>query len=231
MTRILVVWCLLCGVAEARVDRIQIVSQEDVAGGKSFGAAGPYERVRARVFYALDPMHPRNRAIVDLDKAAKNAKGEVEFAGDVDILRPKRGGGEVVFVNAPNRGQRALIRDQQQDEWYIRQGFTIVELAWQFDIPADPALMHFDAPIARGVRGSVRSDFIVTLRTPTHTIGHSIMGTIGGEGYRVADRATATLTERDGSPQQRSRRSSNASCSPSISPSCSSAGARSTTGR
>jgi hypothetical protein len=155
--------------------------------------------VRGVVHYAVDPKNPHDRLICDVDKAATNARGEVEFSGDVDILRPKepgRGNG-VLYVNVPNRGLRFFVRDKNVDEWYLRQGFTLAEVAWQFDVRPDAALLHFTAPVAKGVSGHVRSDFVVAERRPTHTIAHEIQGAIGGTGYPVSDRKDAVLTERD----------------------------------
>ncbi len=40
---------------------------------------GPYERIRGRVVYALDPNHEANQAIVDLSLAATNGEGLVDF--------------------------------------------------------------------------------------------------------------------------------------------------------
>ena len=140
--------------------------------------------------YALDPANPHNKQIADLTQP-------VEFSGDIDILRPKNGGNGVVYVNVPNRGGRFLIRNSNPDEWYLHQGFTLAEVAWQFDVRPDAALMHFDAPVAKGIRGRVRSDFIVGAKTLDHPVAHVIQGSIGGTGYPAADTKDAVLTERD----------------------------------
>ena len=60
----------------AEVTRVDIQRREDVLGGKSFGSAGPYEKLIGRVHFAVDPDNPRNKIIVDLDKAPKNAAGQ-----------------------------------------------------------------------------------------------------------------------------------------------------------
>jgi hypothetical protein len=184
---------LLATPALARVERVEVVSRADYPHG--------YERIRGRVFYAVDPANAHNTLIADIDKAPRNARGEVEFSGDVDIVRPKGGGNDVVFINVPNRGGRFFI--DKPDEWYLRQGFTLVELAWQFDVRPNPALLHFTAPVAKGIRGHVRSDFVVAAKVFEHTIAHLISGTIGGTGYPVADASDAILTERDSPPAPR----------------------------
>ena len=60
----LAVWSLLgpsALPAEARVTRIVIDEKLSPAyGGKSFGTAGPYERITGRLFGGLDPQDTRN---------------------------------------------------------------------------------------------------------------------------------------------------------------------------
>ena len=58
--------------AEARVVRVVIDTRETIAGGASFGAAGAYERITGRVFFAFDPANAHDRQIVDLSRSAIN---------------------------------------------------------------------------------------------------------------------------------------------------------------
>ena len=185
----------------ARVDHVEVSSREPYLAGRSFGLAGAYERIQGKVFYALDPRNAHNASIVDLDRAARNDRGEVEFSAGFDLLQPAdpaRGNG-VLFVNVPNRGGRFFNRDGEADEWYLRQGFIVADVGWQFDVRPDDHLLRLDAPIARGVSGRVRSDFIVPEAVLDHSVGHVIQGAIGGMGYPVADPGArdATLTQRD----------------------------------
>src|SRR5256885_285960 len=148
--------------ALARVERIEITSRTDYPHN--------YERIQGRVHYAVDPTNPHDAIIADVDKAPRNARGEVEFSGDVDIVRPKDGGNGVVYIYVVNRGGRFFARDRNPDAWYLRQGFTLVDLAWQFDVRPDAKLLHFTAPAATGVRGHVRSDFVVPEKVFQHPI-------------------------------------------------------------
>ena len=66
--------------------RVDLV--EPFAEGRAFGEAGPYLRIKGVVKGELDPAAPENRAIVDLDKAPRNARGMVEYETDFFILRP-----------------------------------------------------------------------------------------------------------------------------------------------
>jgi hypothetical protein len=183
----------------ARVDHFDVTSRTDYLGGKSFGLAGAYERIQGRAYFAVDPANVHDRVIVDLDKAPRNAKGEVEFSADVDLLVPKNGGNGTLFLDVPNRGGRFLIRESNVDDYYLRQGYTLAEVGWQFDIRPDPKLLRLYAPVARGISGRVRADFVVVEKMLDHPLGHVITGTIGGTGYPVADinAKDAVLTERD----------------------------------
>ncbi|HEV7674824.1 MAG TPA: hypothetical protein VGQ12_09865, partial [Candidatus Angelobacter sp.] len=56
---------------QARVVRVDITSRADIGNGKPFGAAGAYEKIIGRVYFAVDPANQHNRQIVDLDKAPR----------------------------------------------------------------------------------------------------------------------------------------------------------------
>src|SRR5262249_4077759 len=67
--------------AQAEVTRIEIASRADILAGKPFGASGAYEKIVGKVFFSVD-RHPRNKAIVDLDRAPRDAAGRVTFSAD-----------------------------------------------------------------------------------------------------------------------------------------------------
>ena len=69
--------------AQAEVTRIEIASRTDVLAEKSFGDTGPYEKMVGKVFFAVDPAHPANKRIVDIDKAPRDASGRVLFSADL----------------------------------------------------------------------------------------------------------------------------------------------------
>ena len=73
------------------VRRIEITERETpVFGGEEFGAVGAYERLHGIAFCELDPAHPLNAGIVNLDKAPRNARGNVEYQSEFRILKPIR---------------------------------------------------------------------------------------------------------------------------------------------
>ena len=94
------------------VTRVEIVRREPFAGGREFGDTGAYERIDAAAHYAVDPGHPANAPIVDLDRAERDGDGRVRFRGDATFLvpaDPARANRALLF-EAPNRGNRLAMR-------------------------------------------------------------------------------------------------------------------------
>ena len=170
----------------AKVTRVEVIARTEMAHG--------YERIDAKVHFSLDPANPRNGGIADL--ALADSK---ELAADLVLLRPRSGGNGVLHLEIPNRGGLGRSSDPTRDDFLFRRGYTIAWLGWQFDVRDESGRLRLYPPVARGVRGMVRSDFIVESPQAEHTIGHFIAGAIGGKGYPVADRQdpASRLTERD----------------------------------
>ena len=201
--------------ASAEVVRIEVQSRADVAGAQPFGATGPYEKVDGKIFFAVDPALAANRIIADIDKAPRNSAGKVEFSADFYLLKPKeiaKGNGAVLY-EVSNRGGKGMLgffnhgaagtdpttAAQMGDGFLMRQGFTLLWVGWQFDVPNRPGLVRVYPPIAsdngRPIRGLVRSDFVVTERGADHSLAdrdHSA--------YLVVDPTSPenVLTVRDG---------------------------------
>ena len=62
------------------VVRVEVDSREDVLGGQPFGAAGAYEKITGRIYFAFDPDNPMNARIVDIGLAPRNAAGVTRLA-------------------------------------------------------------------------------------------------------------------------------------------------------
>src|SRR5262245_37679645 len=104
---------LVPNATRAEVTRVEITSKQDVLAGKAFGAAGAYEKLVGKVYFAIDPKNEHNKIIVDLDKAPNNSQGKVEFSADLFILRPKdpaKGNGVALFDVSNRGGKGALNR-------------------------------------------------------------------------------------------------------------------------
>ena len=155
------------------VQRIQVTEQErPVFGGTEFGAVGPYERLHGAIFGELDPTHPRNVGIVNLDRAARNALGLVEYQSDFRILKPldlDRGNGCLVY-DVPNRGNQPIMprlnsapdggHPQHAGNGFLMwRGFTVVWSGWQGDVPLGADRLTARLPIIPGITDMVREEF------------------------------------------------------------------------
>src|SRR4051812_9651396 len=100
---------MLSPTAQAKVVRLRVDHRSLILGGKSFGLAGPYEKLIGKVDFALDPSSPANAAIVDLSLAPRTGRGEVEFSADFYLVKPvdpSRGNGRL-FYEVSNRGTKS----------------------------------------------------------------------------------------------------------------------------
>jgi len=89
----------LAAPAEARVTRIVIDGVTPIAGQ-------PYEQLTGRAFGELDPRHPQNKEITDLDRAPRNARGRVEYVASFRIRKPldMATASGLMWHDVPNRG-------------------------------------------------------------------------------------------------------------------------------
>jgi hypothetical protein len=165
-------------IAESRVLRLAIERRETLLNGRPFGLAGPYEKIAGQVHFALDPSHPANAMVVDLELAPRNPEGEVEFHADFYLIKPvdpSRGNG-ILFYEAGNRGTKRILQTFQgasssQDPAteaelgngsLFVQGFSLLWMGWQWDVPE--GRMRMEMPVAtengKPIRGLVRGNFI-----------------------------------------------------------------------
>jgi Alpha/beta hydrolase domain len=175
--------CLVPVTAWAEVIRFDVLERQPAFSGRSFGEVGPYERITGRATIALDPTDDRNAIITDLALAPRNSAGRVEAVADVVILRPKdstRGNG-ALLLDVPNRGRKLapqLFDDSPQPGanraeaaedagigFLHGQGFTMVWVGWQADIPSKPGQLALSAPVLKGVTGPAREEFIFDTTT------------------------------------------------------------------
>lgn len=194
---------LLSTSAAAEVTRIDVVRRDDF---------GTYERVIARVHFAVDPIADANQAIADVALAPRNDAGRVEFASDLLIFLPGRTDEArgTVLLEIVNRGRDqslGLLSDARQtdlapgswnlgDRFLLEQGFTVAFLGWQFDVRPSQGLT-FEAPVAP-VRGPVRADYVATGAGPQYT------GFVAQYCARDPEQPDARLTFRtslDGAPE------------------------------
>ena len=199
---------------------VEVSGRDTVLNGKPFGLAGSYERIAGTIRYAVDPDNPANRIITDIALAPRNSDGEVEFSAPFFMLKPAdmgRANGAVLY-EVSNRGRKSMLsffnlaagsvdpREEKHfgDGFLMDEGYTLLWLGWQFDPPLNPDLLRLETPIAtrdgKSIRGLVRSDFVVSDRTSTHSLADR-----SHVPYLAADPAAAenVLTVRDAADGQR----------------------------
>jgi hypothetical protein len=169
--------CLICLTAlwialltsrdlRAEVVSVEITSRTPYAEGRAFGDRGPYEKWRGKLRFAVDPALAANRQIVDLELAPRNARGQVEFSADLEILAPadlsKASGSLLYDVN--NRGNRTCLGQFNGggDEFLMRQGFVVVFSGWIAETLPGGDRLRLTSPVAteggRPIRGVVRAE-------------------------------------------------------------------------
>lgn len=145
------------------VTTLLITSRRPFAQEKAFGHVGPYEQLDGTVYFAVDPHHPANQLITDLELAPRDASGRVHCAADWRLLRPvepQRGNHRLLF-DILNRGRGPGLRNLNSaadvapnepldagNGFLMRQGYTVAWCGWQHDVPDIPGLMRLRAPEA-----------------------------------------------------------------------------------
>jgi hypothetical protein len=186
----------------AAVCEVHVIEREDVLNGKAFGPAGPYEAIEARVKFAVDPKLAPNRIITDLDLAPVDAAGLVEFEADLFVLKPRdpaKGNG-TALLEISNRGGKGLLGtfdfargaldvnspEAFGDGFLLEQGYTLVWIGWEFDIPPGANLLHLSVPIAKQ-NGQTITGLVVSEWTGDQRVETIGLGDRTQVGYSVAD--------------------------------------------
>ena len=179
------VFLLLAATASADVVRIEVDARHDVADGRAYGLAGPYEALSGMVHFEVDPSNPANRVVTDIDLAPRNDRGLVEFRSNFYLLKPAdaaRGNGTVLY-EVSNRGGKGMLgyfnnaagsrypqsAEEMGDGFLLDNGFSLLWLGWQFDVPVREGQMRLHTPVATDdgatITGLVRSEVVVNERT------------------------------------------------------------------
>src|SRR3954451_7933713 len=171
------------------ITNIAIEAVEPFAEGRAFGDAGPYVRIHGVARGELDPASPHNAAIVDLDKAERNASGMVEYELDLFTLRPadpKRGSGTLVY-DVTNRGRKVILGrideapgDANTNDprtardvglgFTLGRGWTLVWSGWDWSAPRANNGMTARLPLAlengKSMIRRIRHEFHIGTRAP-----------------------------------------------------------------
>jgi hypothetical protein len=178
ITGIIAIACVFPLASRAEIVRFDVLERVPAFAGRSFGTVGTYERITARATFALNPADDRNAVITDLALAPRNADGKVEATADVVILRPTdpAHGNGTLLLEVPNRGRKlapqlfddsaqpgANNADKAEDAgigFLHRQGYTMVWVGWQGDIPSKPGQLAMTAPVIKNITGPAREETI-----------------------------------------------------------------------
>ncbi len=164
------------------VTRLEIKEQGPYAGGQSFGDVGAYEYLAGTAHFAVNPNHPANLAINDLELAPRDPGGQVSFSADFQILKPlipQQGNGRLL-LDVPNRGRPlamkvfnnspdspAGVAEEPGTGFLMRRGYTVVWCGWQHDVPPDPGLLRIQVPEAATPDGQPISGRITVTFQPS----------------------------------------------------------------
>ena len=190
------------------VTRFDVRLRRPLAGGVSFGDAGPYEELKGTLRFAIDPKNAANERITDVALAPRDHAGRVEFESDVSILLPvdrRRCSGRVM-LDVVNRGNTVAVPNFNRatrptfvpgadadppvdpgDGFLMRRGFVVISCGWQIDLPEVPGLLGLRGPEALDPSGNRITGRVYTqLQTPSPAT-HLLLSDRGHRAYPAAD--------------------------------------------
>jgi Alpha/beta hydrolase domain len=141
-------------------------------------------------FYMIKPIDPANGNGGLLYEVAN--RGEKSILGLLQVVMdrlPDPTGGKAIFsmIQLGAHGDDPVNEGDFGDGWLMNQGFTILWMGWQWDVPQGS--MRMDMPIAtengRSITGLVRGNVIPSRRTTTASLADR-----GHRGYAVLDSAS-----------------------------------------
>ncbi|MDB5391109.1 MAG: hypothetical protein JWM11_6755 [Planctomycetaceae bacterium] len=194
----------------AELVRWEITSRQPYAEGRQFGATGAYERIAGKVHFELDPNAAPNALIVDLRYAPLNARGRVEFWGDLLILAPAdltKSNGTVLY-DVNNRGNKTALsffnNGDPGDGFLMQHGFTVVWSGWDGELLPNSDKLRMSPPVAKDhgkpLTGPVRCEIIANSLTKRMVVNWDAHGS-----YRPTEAglkaATLTVRERPDDPR------------------------------
>ncbi|MCW3838246.1 alpha/beta hydrolase domain-containing protein [Sphingomonas canadensis] len=165
--------------------RIEVTRAGPAFEGAPFGDTGPYEMLAGRLWGEVDPAHPLNAVIADLGLAPVNAAGRVEYDCDFHLLKPAgmHRGNRRILYDVLNRGGKVALHtlnDAPRDAegtmrmacndpatladagngFLMRQGYTLLWTGWQGRGAIGEGAMAARLPVAQGVTGISREEYV-----------------------------------------------------------------------
>jgi len=214
---ITLVLLLLVSDSRGEVVRVEVRERVPFAGGRSFGPAGPYEKIAGRLFIAVDPAHPANARICDLALAPRNARGLVECWSDFFLLKPvdERRGNRCILYDVNNRGNMLALwtfnageRTNAPDTlehagngFLMRHGYTLLSCGWNGEVVDDGThRLLAGLPVAteagRTITGRAHVELSTTEKVYSRAFSWSPWGVFAAYPSVSLDDAEAVLTMR-----------------------------------
>ena len=209
--------------ANARVTRLVITQTRPLGDGRSWGSAGPYERLDGIAYFEIDPNDLHNSVITDIRSAPVNARGMVEFSSPFYVLKPVdfNKGNRKLFYGINNRGgeieweirfapglrkvvfRQPLSEDSLGDGLLLRLGYTYVDAGWQGDGPGNgltltgiPGLFP-TFPTAKGVSGAITGPNRLEFQPDRDSRSLELVPAFRSYAPAELDNSTAQLTVKD----------------------------------
>jgi hypothetical protein len=194
---------------------LEIKTRRSLGDGQNFGSVGHYIQLDGTAHFAVDPAHPLNRCITDIQLAPRDGDGRVQFSADIRILAPEdplRGNHRLLF-DVANRGNRLALATFNRvprpinpsaptdagDGFLMRHGYTVVWCGWQRDVPAVDGLMRVKVPEAWQGDDAVSGRLLVSFQ-PNASSQVQLLSDRGHRPYSSSNLndPDATLLVRDG---------------------------------
>jgi len=180
-------------------------------GTTTFGAAGAYEQLDGVVTGEINPRHPLNRIIQDIERAPRNGRGNVEYAMTFSLLKPVdlAKSNHTLVYDVVNRGNKVITSflnvgtsaaNPAGDGFLQKQGFILVWSGWQGDVlPGGGRQVMTVVPVAQRkdgspITGEVRQEYTPGTAVPSEPLaGNALTAPIE---TATRENSTATLTRR-----------------------------------
>jgi hypothetical protein len=198
------------------VTALEIKTRSPFAQGTAFGDVGPYEQLDGTVHFAVDPDHPRNAGITDLKLAPRDAQGLVQCAADFRMLKPVnlQDGNQRLLLDIVNRGNPTVLtnfnsavgRMAPGNGFLMSQGYTVLWVGWQDDVPAVAGLIRINVPEAvdaggQPIAGKIAVTFQLDVQVQVQLLSDRLHQPHPAEDLNDRD-ATLTVQDHEDAPPQ-----------------------------
>lgn len=107
-----------------------------------------YELISGVLHFTLDPLHPGNQKIVDIQYAPLNTQGRTEFSADFKLLVPRgESQSTSLLYHVNNRGGSRLPPEVSLSHPLSLQGHTFLATGWINEMPPADGRLRLIAPV------------------------------------------------------------------------------------